>query len=305
MGNPIPRWLWPWVRTPQQHEPSLHGGVCLASPLLRSPALAHAAWPGWGTDSGGGIPKIHPRQCQMFTRIRSNLERLPSPGSSATGRMPPKHQSRLQSCPTLTHPTQEPLSSWIPTSQSPSCGMRQREMEGRISSAFSRSCSSAGEHNGHHGGGAVNAGTVHHAGHRRLPVQASAERGAGCLRERPLQPHHLQSQRIRREEHPGVGHGDERAARLTAGGMLGTGTWGGGRMESITHAIPTAHGAGAAVGPLQQGRERGWGRGRGPARWARGGSWGPSCPAGHCRHFRAHPQLPGVCLQQPWRQFQG
>lgn len=76
-------------------------------------------------------------------------------------------------------------------------------------------------------------------------------------------------------------------------------------MESITHAIPTAHGAGAAAGPLQQGRERGWGWGWGPARRASGGSRGPSCPADRCHHLRACPQLPGVCLQQPWRQFQG
>lgn len=45
-----------------------------------------------------------------------------------------------------------------------------------------------------------------------------------------------------------------------AEGTLGVGTWGGGRMESITHTIPT-HGAGVAVGLMWQGRERDWGQG--------------------------------------------
>lgn len=49
-------------------------------------------------------------------------------------------------------------------------------------------------------------------------------------------------------------------------------------MESITHAIPTARGAGVAVRPVWQGRERGWGQGWGLTRWARGGSWIPPAP---------------------------
>lgn len=56
------------------------------------------------------------------------------------------------------------------------------------------------------------------------------------------------------------------------------GTWGGGRTEIITYAIPTVHGAGAAAGPVWQGRERGWGQSWGPTRWARGRSRGPSFP---------------------------
>lgn len=44
-----------------------------------------------------------------------------------------------------------------------------------------------------------------------------------------------------------------------AEGTLGMGIWGGGRTESITHAIPAAHGTGVAVGLVWQGRERGWG----------------------------------------------
>lgn len=144
-------------------------------------------------------------------------------------------------------------------------------MAGCLSPAFSPPRSSAREHDGHRGGGAVDAGAVRHAGHRRLPVQASAERGAGGLRERPLQPHHLQPQRIRREEHPGVGHGDERAARLTAGGTLGTGDLGRGedgeqhtryphgtrgRGGSGTIAAGPGEGLGSGLGSGQAGKWR-------------------------------------------------
>lgn len=150
-------------------------------------------------------------------------------------------------------------SGWSPTSPSPSCRLRKEQERSVCLSAAFPPCSSAGEHDSHCRGGAVDAGAVRRAGRRPLPVQASAERGAQRLRERPLQPHHLQPQRIRREEHPGVRHGDERAARLMAEGTPGMGTWGGGRTESITRAIPAVHGAGVAVGLVWQGRERGWG----------------------------------------------
>lgn len=152
-------------------------------------------------------------------------------------------------------------------------------MAGCLSPAFSPPRSSAREHDGHRGGGAVDAGAVRHAGHRRLPVQASAERGAGGLRERPLQPHHLQPQRIRREEHPGVGHGDERAARLTAGGTLGTGDLG--RGEDGEHHTRYPHGTrgrgGSGTIAAGPGEGLGSGLGSGQAgKWRELGSLLPS-----------------------------
>lgn len=51
------------------------------------------------------------------------------------------------------------------------------------------------------------------------------------------------------------------SSKTNGRGVLGMGTRGGGRTESITHTIPKVHGAGAAVGLVWQGRESGWGQG--------------------------------------------
>lgn len=46
------------------------------------------------------------------------------------------------------------------------------------------------------------------------PVPPAERRHTGLLRRRPLQPHQLWPQRADGEEHPGVGHGAERAGRV-------------------------------------------------------------------------------------------
>lgn len=56
-------------------------------------------------------------------------------------------------------------------------------------------------------------------------------------------------------------------------------------MESITQTIPRASTAGAAAG--------------------QGEGLGSGCPKGHGHQLQARPWLLGVCLQQPWRRFQG
>lgn len=66
------------------------------------------------------------------------------------------------------------------------------------------------------------------------------------------------------------------------------GTWG--RGGSATGVAGQGEGLGSGLGSNQVGKRR---------------ESDPSCPACCCCHLWACPQLPGVCLQQPWRQFQG
>ncbi|KAJ3601173.1 hypothetical protein NHX12_032146 [Muraenolepis orangiensis] len=62
-------------------------------------------------------------------------------------------------------------------------------------------------------GGGPGAGAVHRG--RHLPVPPARLGLPGPLRRGPLQPHQLQSCRAGGEEHSGVRHGAERAARVT------------------------------------------------------------------------------------------